>query len=79
MTNQTPSNEVLAERLQADHNDTVTYRKLIKDQLDRIEAQAKYTNGRVRSLEAWRTFLTGAFVALSMPAAAKLVTLLSAH
>lgn len=76
---ETPSNEVLEERIRAEREETANYRRMLKDQLDRIEAHAKHTNGRVRNLETWRTFLTGAFVALSFPAANKLVTLLSSH
>ena len=40
--------------------------KSIMDVLERIEEQTKATNGRVRSLEAWRNYMLGAFGLFSL-------------
>jgi hypothetical protein len=71
-----PSNEVLAEQIRADRLERIAFRQRIESTLDRLEAQAAKTNGRVTRLEQWRMFLLGGFAALSLPAAAKIAQLL---
>lgn len=49
----------------------------IVDTLDRIESQTVQTNGRVKALERWQAYLTGALTIiapLSLWALSKLVT-----
>lgn len=67
----------LAEQVKSDRYDRDRFRESLKADIEEIKTLVTKTNGRVRVLEAWKTFLTGGFVALSMPAAAKLVQLLS--
>lgn len=42
-------------RLNAQDDSDVEWRKTSRERLDEILAQVKYTNGRVSSLEKWRT------------------------
>lgn len=67
----------LAEQVKSDRYERDQFRDALKTDIEEIKALVTKTNGRVRVLEAWKTFLTGGFVALSLPAAAKLVQLLS--
>lgn len=67
-----PSNDVLEERIENEREATRLYRLELKEQLARIEAAVTKTNGRVTRLELWRMFLLGGFAALSAPYAAKL-------
>ena len=36
------------------------------ERLERIESQVRYTNGRVRGLEMWRSFLSGGIAILGV-------------
>ena len=67
----------LTEQVSHDREDRAEFRARLQIEMDEIKGLVRATNGRVRDLEKWRTFLVGAFVALSMPAAGKLVQLLS--
>jgi hypothetical protein len=77
MSDDAPSNDVLAEQIRADRLERIEFRAEIKDSLARLETQAAKTNGRVTRLEQWRMFLLGGFAALSMPAATKIAQLLT--
>lgn len=77
MSDDAPSNDVLAEQIRADRLERVEFRTEIKESLARLETQAVKTNGRVTRLEQWRMFLLGGFAALSMPAATKIAQLLT--
>ena len=67
---------VISEQLKANHAASELFREQLRGEILEIKRLVTATNGRVRSLEAWRTFLTGGFVALSLPAAAKIAELL---
>lgn len=67
---------VISEQLKSDRVAADVFREQLREELSEIKQLVTATNGRVRSLEAWRTFLTGGFVALSLPAAAKIVEIL---
>lgn len=69
----------MAEQMKGDREERERFRQMLRTDMDEIKSLVTKTNGRVKVLEAWKTFLTGGFVALSMPAAAKLVVLLSSR
>jgi hypothetical protein len=73
----TPSTDVLEERIENDKEATRLFREQLTNTLARIEAKQDHTNGRVKKLELWRMFILGGFAALSAPWALKVVQVLS--
>jgi tetrahydromethanopterin S-methyltransferase subunit G len=56
----------VADRPYADEGEVIATFDAIRKQLDRIEEQVVKTNGRVRSLELWRSFSMGAIAVMSL-------------
>lgn len=56
----------MADRPYADEGEVIATFDAIRKQLDRIEEQVVKTNGRVRSLELWRSFSMGAIAVMSL-------------
>lgn len=61
----------------ADRTDRAEFREEMRSSMDEIKGLQRATNGRVRSLERWRWFLTGGFIALTAPWAGKIAAIFS--
>lgn len=48
------------------NDEQTTYRNFVKETLTSIDAQVKSTNGRVRTLENWRWFISGGLAILAL-------------